>query len=342
MKKPIVAAGFVFFSFLFPLQALAQSFEKVYIFGDSLSDTGNVHGATFDPNLGIGLPPPPYFPGRFSNGFVWLDYFTQDLGLTPTPFINVLGGTPPTDGINFAFGGATSGIDNTINQELLGLQEQLIAFSQIVPSADADALYIVWAGANDYLPTESSFVPFTTPNQSIANISFAVNSLATAGAKNIMVVNLPELGKLPLTLASNDANRLNTLTQEHNQLLASLEQTLNPDINLISLDVNSLFNQVLTNPQEFGFTNVTDACIFNPECRDNPTVQNQYFFWDIIHPTTAAHQLIGNLASEALEPEPPASVPEPTSVVALLAFGALGTGSMLKRKQKTNSTKSRF
>jgi hypothetical protein len=34
------------------------------------------------------------------------------------------------------------------------------------------------------------------------------------------------------------------------------------------------------------------------------------------------------------QPTEPQPVPEPTSVLGLLAFGALGTGSMLKRKQK--------
>ena len=41
MKKEFVAAGFVLLSFMSPLKATAADFDKLYVFGDSLSDTGN-------------------------------------------------------------------------------------------------------------------------------------------------------------------------------------------------------------------------------------------------------------------------------------------------------------
>jgi phospholipase/lecithinase/hemolysin len=70
--------------------------------------------------------------------------------------------------------------------------------------------------------------------------------------------------------------------------------------------------------------------------------QNQYLFWDGFHPTTAAHQYIADLAYSVVNSEPSSSVPEPGSALGVLAFGALGVGSRLKRKHKeASSVKSR-
>ena len=73
--------------------AQAQKYNKLVVFGDSLSDNGNL--ALFH-----AAPPPPYSDGRFSNGDVW----TQQLGFGElNGFGNVNGST------DFAFGGAETG-----------------------------------------------------------------------------------------------------------------------------------------------------------------------------------------------------------------------------------------
>jgi len=46
MKKQAIAAGFVLFYFMLPTKASAASFDQLYVFGDSLSDTGNIYNAT--------------------------------------------------------------------------------------------------------------------------------------------------------------------------------------------------------------------------------------------------------------------------------------------------------
>ncbi|MBD1807889.1 SGNH/GDSL hydrolase family protein [Microcoleus sp. FACHB-SPT15] len=336
MNKKAVATGFFLLSFLFPLRASAASFSNLYVFGDSLSDQGNVFNAT-----GGAIPPsPPYFDGRFSNGLVWVDYLVQDLGLEVNPFV---GNIDPTEGINFAFGGATTGVENTISLTfpqvpgLPGLQQQISFFTNTVPAADPNALYIVWAGANDYSPTDGTFIPFQDPDTTIANLSQAVTSLANVGAKNIMVVNLPDLGRLPISLNTPDSERLTTLTESHNAALEDLSQSFDSSINLILFDVNESVEQVFATPQEFGFTNVTTPCLFVQSCVINPDVQNQYLFWDERHPTTAAHQLVGDFALAALNADDPTGVPEPASAIGLLAIGALGAGSALKRKKREQS-----
>jgi phospholipase/lecithinase/hemolysin len=335
-KKAIATTGFFLLSFLFPLRASAASFSNLYVFGDSLSDQGNVFNAT-----GGAIPPsPPYFDGRFSNGLLWVDYLAQDLGLDVNPFV---GSADPTEGINFAFGGATTGGENTISltfpqlPNLPGLQQQISFFTNLVPVADPNALYIVWAGANDYSPTDGTFVPFQDPDTTIANLSQAVTSLANVGAKNIMLVNLPDFGKTPVSLNTPESEELSALIDAHNAAVEELSQSFDPALNLILFDVNEGIDQLFAAPQEFGFTNVTTPCLFVQSCVTNPDEQNQYLFWDERHPTTAAHQYVGDLALAALNAEDPTGVPEPASAMGLLAIGALGAGSVLKRKNRDHS-----
>jgi phospholipase/lecithinase/hemolysin len=343
MRKQIATAGFVLFSFLLPLKALAASFTQMYVFGDSLSDSGNFFNASLQAT-GTGSPPFPYFNGRFSNGSNWIDYLAQDLNLNPTLYTELSQGITPTQGINFAFGGSTTGQANTIDPRVPGLQQQIGLFASLFPtnqSADPNALYILWAGANDYLPTQSTtFTPFTTPETTIGNLSFALSTLAGKGAKNFLVVNLPDLGKLPSTRSTQDSSRLNTLTGQHNNSLTTtlnaLSPTLGSNLNIKLLDVNFLVNDGISNPARYGFTNVTDACINNLSCvTGGQTVQNQYLFWDRIHPTTASHKKIAELAFSELHAK---SVPEPISVVGTVVFGVLVTGWKHKRKTKQLST----
>lgn len=311
MKKQIVTTGFVLFSFMLPLKATAATFSQIYVFGDSLSDTGNSLNAT-------GLPPsPPYFQGRFSNGPVWTEYLANDLGLSPQ------------QQTNYAFGGANTGNDNTLIpgvQGLPGLQQQIDSFKATNTSADPNALYVVWAGANDYLSRST-----TNPNVPVNNLSTAVSSLAGYGAKNIMVANLPDLGKLPGTSGDIQVSSgLSALSEAHNEGLAA---NLNlprqqSDVNIIPVDVNSLFKQAIANPQKFNFTNVTQSCLTQTSVCANP---DKYLFWDDIHPTTVSHELVGDLAFSSLESK---AVPEPAATLGILTIGTLGAIALHKRRVK--------
>lgn len=269
-------------------------FDALYVFGDSFSDVGNTLDAT-QRSLGEGLPPSlPYFQGRFSNGPVWVEYLATLLGLTSKR------------NTNFAISGATTGSRNTFIPDRLpslpGLQQQLNSFKALLLAAnqliESRALYIIWAGANDYLSGGS-----TNPAVPIENLSNAVTSLAGIGAKTILVINLPPLGELPATRKDSQQSAfLNALTQAHNSALTTrlqlLSLALGPRANIILFDVHSLFDRVLTEPTKFGFTNATDSNLEHLAKFQGYT--DQFFFWDGIHPTTAAHMLLAKSALAAL------------------------------------------
>jgi phospholipase/lecithinase/hemolysin len=223
MKKQIVATGFVLFSFMLPLKATAATFSQLFVFGDSLSDTGNAFIATgglVNPTQAT-PPSPPYFPGRFSNGPIWVDTLAQKLNVNLTPFL-ALSSPDPTASINFAVGGATTGEFNAFVPSPpfppSGLQAQINAFTSLKAAglpADSNALYTVLAGGNDFISGSID------PSGSVKNVSKAVTDLYNAGARNILVGNLPDLGKTPRALGFDPLNPVLPGTSQLGTLLTN-------------------------------------------------------------------------------------------------------------------------
>jgi phospholipase/lecithinase/hemolysin len=283
-------------------------FSNLYVFGDSLSDTGNAFQAT-----GGILAASPCGDRRFANELVWIDYLADYLWLSFQPSTSIR----PGEGINFAMGGATTGAENLFPAtvpnlpELPGLQQQIQTFTASLKrkKADPNALYIIWVGAMDYLPFVNDVPQQTDPSVPISNLTTAVKALAKAGAKHILLVNLPDLAKMPQArqamggalLGSSAIASLSTLVVAHNQALAewiarsrsgSAKEYL-PNTNLMGFDVNAVFNEIIADAKHFGFRNTTEAW----EPGKQPS---EYVFWDKMHPTSKVHQLIARAALEAL------------------------------------------
>ncbi|BAY48758.1 lipolytic enzyme, G-D-S-L [Scytonema sp. HK-05] len=277
-------------------------FSDFYVFGDSFSDTGNVFALT----KGI-FPDFPNYQGRFSNGKIWIETLAQQLSVSANP------------AYNFAVGGASAGTQNILNfldpnnpgkpvpisyDPLPGIQTTIDTFVAQTSSADPNALYVVWGASNDYVGFASTDVETT-----VHNLETSINKLAAIGAKNFLVPNLFDLGKLPLAQQSSSdvKERLTKVSQEHNhslsEALIGLEQS--KKVNIINLDVSSLFDDIIAEPAKFGFSNVTDDFLTSGTTNPDP-----YLFWNIIHPTTLGHDLIADEAAKAIT-----SVPEVLEIV---------------------------
>ncbi len=254
-----------------------EPINELYVFGDSLSDVGTVFRATG----GTYPPSPTYFQGRYSNGRVWAEYLADRLHLS----------SRQTN--NFACGGATTGSER--NTLVPGLLTQVQSFTQTHQQTNPDGLYVLWAGANDYLQGVSSA---TVP---VENLTGAITSLVGVGAKKILVANLPDLGQLPATRTSANSASLSALTQAHNQGLRRSLKLLSQqysDLQIVTLDANTLYRDAITNPAAFGFTNVISSCLSGSRACGN---SDQFLFWDGIHPTTAAHRILGEAAFSAIQ-----------------------------------------
>jgi len=294
----------------------AASFSQIYAFGDSLVDTGNAFALTTS-ILGTGIPPEPYFEGHFSNGPVLPEYLAADLGIPET---------------SLGFGGATSGEQGLLlfgGGPILpvpGLLSQVDQFVATSTGVDPDALYVLWAGAVDYL-----FAGVTNPVGPVGNITGAIDSLSNAGAQHFLVGNLPDLGNLPLPqllgLPPDAIAGLNLVSDAHNGLLADTLSTLNTstDLSIELLDANALLRSALAGEQ--GFSNVSDPCTLTPSCVSDPTVQASFLFWDEVHPTTQAHRIVADVALAQLQDDPVAT-PEPTAMVGLTVLGLLAIGGL--------------
>lgn len=320
---PLAAGTLALTPLTAPRPAEAQ-FSRVIAFGDSLTDNGNV--LAISTGLGNPIPKPPYFNGRMSNGPVWVETFASILGV-PLTDIAVTGSRTDTSNVGNTIPGVPPGTFPGMQTQVNGF---LAANGGVV---DPNALYVLWGGANDYLNGGQ-----LTPDNPVNNIAGQMISLATAGARNFLVANLPDLGSVPLTSGSPASPGLNLLTAAHNTGLSTALtnfQASRPETTVSLLDVNSLFRQAILNPGAFGFTNVTDNYVTNNGGIQglNPTVigvgdPNNYLFWDELHPTATTHNLIASQALAAVSPEP--------GSLALAGVGLFGVAAVARRRRRTS------
>jgi outer membrane lipase/esterase len=326
-KKISVAIAFSVVSNLLPFKALAGDYDQLFIFGDSLSDNGNLYRIT-----GGTIPlSPPYFKGRFSNGPIWVEVLGSYLNIDANKTTN------------YAVGGSTSGNTNVLSESLIiplpSLSSQINDFTSAPINPSPNALFILWAGANDYLiqPTEKRA---TNTQIVVNNLSNAITTLINKGARNIIVPNLPDLGKTPQERSQGTADTTTALIKSHNTNLNSALQEIakNHNINIVPLDINALFNEVIDQPERYGLTNINDPC-FDQQAGTICSNPDEYLFWDQVHPTDRGHQFIAEY-TEAVLNAPAAIVPQAEIALHIAQTQAQLIDDRLLALQNTSQTQS--
>ncbi|MDJ0783554.1 MAG: SGNH/GDSL hydrolase family protein [Desulfosarcinaceae bacterium] len=275
-RKSCVFTIILTLAIVLPTISAASQFTHLVVFGDSLSDDGNLFA--LDPGS---VPANRYFQGRLSNGPVWAEY---------------LAGADLLDSIlvNNAYAAAT-----TDGSSPPGLGLQVAAYTAAA-SALPDALYAIWIGANDFLGGAVDV------QRTASNIAAALEDLAEFGARHILVVDLPDLGATPRNNGNpGTAQAASGLTQRFNGELADVVaefQDAYPAVAVYTFSVFDLFADVVANPAAYGIGNTNDVCP-NFLVDDDFENDGDYLFWDDLHPTTEAHSEIARSVAETL-PEP--------------------------------------
>jgi phospholipase/lecithinase/hemolysin len=314
-------ASWIFmFCLALSLPAAAQtSFKKIVVFGTSLSDPGNAFalvGGTNTPpdydNDPFNVPNTPYARGghHFSNGATWIEQFARPIGLAGNvgPAFRGSGGAT-----NYAVGGARAREFG----ESPTLSVQVGAFlQQFGGSAPSNALYVIEMGGNDLrdalgalLVDPTGGTSFAIVGAALAAINGNIRALHAAGARNFLVWNAPNIGLTPAIapLGPGVVGFADFLALTFNAGLESEFSTLRSElaaIQIVTLNVYERINGVVLSPDpaEFGFTNVNTACIKPDTAPFACQNADEYFFWDGIHPTKAAHAIIAQTAASVLAP----------------------------------------
>lgn len=319
-----------------PLVALANStFSNLFVFGDSLSDTGNLASSyallaglpapTLPPQPpGSGFNGPYYQNSRPSNGPVWIEHLAVGLGLATAAAPALLGGN------NYAFASARTGLNwPTPPGDIPGVATQALAlWGGSTPIADPNALYVVVGGGNDMRDARAQFTGMSPVDvaghgaaaiAAINNLALTLTYLAARGARNVMISTLPDIGQAPeaallsaafnlpdLQAASSDA------ADQFNALIASTLMGLGTGLGLhmTLLDMAGLTDDILAHPASFGITNTLSPCA-GFEYSSGASCDTSLFS-DVLHPSAYTHSLI------ALEALAVLGVPEPD---ALALFG---------------------
>ena len=269
-----------------PGLAWSMPYGDMYVFGDSFSDSGNAFIAT-----GGTDPDPVLYPQhRFTNSLNYADMMAAEMGLALNPSL-MPGGT------NYAVGGARTSYGAGNMTEQLGLFTL-----QNGPVADADALYVLWGGGNN-IRDMLLHLAVTDVVQTADDLQAMAIMLHDMGAEHILLPNLPSLGLTPEVVALGGGAQLiaDVYTQQFNQELAqNIDELALMGIDVMTVDVYALVNDMVFNPGDYGLLNTDTACLLDGPLLCNP---DTYLFWDTIHPTSAGHAALAS-AFLAEEPEP--------------------------------------
>lgn len=331
------------FAGLFCLSALscqavfAAEIDKIIVFGDSLSDNGNVYAISAAAHKVVPLVPvipntSVYYHGRFSNGPVWADDLAKNMNV---------------DLKDYAYGGAwiepitVSKLSMPIS---VPMQVNFFLVEAAMDFNTSKHLYVIWAGGNDYINGRSD--PEYATTNSVNILKDQIDWLRYYGAKNFLIMNLPDISLTPEVtrrgaVAVADAKQI---TLMHNRKLEDMikrEQADNPQDKIILGDFTDYMDDVVANPGKYNLKNVKDACYgggftynlsdsmdsrevaaakeANIDIVNNSSLHEaylvsrlassgkkpcsnpeDYLFWDHLHPTRTAHQIVATMSQALL------------------------------------------
>ncbi len=288
--KPCLPLAVTVLAFQMAGAVLAQTptppFSAIYAFGDCLSDTHT---------------PPPFlnWSNRWSNGPMWIELLSTNLGLSYVANRNY----SVTGSATFDVWGQVVGAGT--------------------PNSASNALFTVWAGPVDFyyhLGENDFFGPYTSPTndlvwnsaitQGTRYLSNMVVRLYSKGARSILLANVDDVSRQPVVIRTHNAQTRGVLRQRVEQFNAAIAAAMaaldasRPDLRLICPDAFGLINGFIDHPADYGMTKTYPAAMQDPALTDRSLngPGADYVFWDEYgHPTAKGHEWIAALYLEAIQ-----------------------------------------
>ena len=326
MNKKVFTWFLIAFICFLPLSSFATTIDKIVVFGDSLSDTGNVS------HIFKGKIPrnPPYFAGRFSDGLIWIEKVAEKFQLN-TNSVNEFS--------DHAFAGAWGSDENesdplsyfTLSSEI----DDYMTFECKDKASEANHLFVIWIGNNDYLAGNLSLDIETAADKTVTAIMSGIDTLIEHGAVNFLILDITDLGQTPSSVEAGleTSSRRTQLSYAHNAKLALALQEKrlsNTSLKIIEVNLMPYFRDLVEHPANHNLKIVDKPCydgdygsldehdkliksnsllkdtfynhhqiaIQNWSICPNP---NDYIYWDHLHPTSYVHQLLANYTLETLK-----------------------------------------
>ena len=279
-----------------------HGYSRIFIFGASFMDPGNHFAVTGE------TAHPPFEPINFAsygvgghrptNGHTWVEVLAQEMGLND--WSKPAYRDPAFGNYAFSYGRAR---DVTPDPVEASLYDQVIYWkangfctgSPMHPMNDT--LFIVDTAYRDLLDVALGADGDVVVPEMMASLAFNIGELYNCGARHLLIPNLPDLGTAPITPDGGEASGREQSEDYNEALEFFVVGPFSGVMNISYVDFFDFVDIVMGMPETFGFTNVTDPCI-TPYVTKGAFCKkrDEYFWWDLLHPTKKAHALLGDYA----------------------------------------------
>jgi phospholipase/lecithinase/hemolysin len=266
-----------------PATLTITPFNSIHCFGYSWT---SAHTGEWD-------PPTLYWQGRPSNGPLWPELISTNLGLAYIEANNPA----------FASAGATEVLDQ-VNNFLAPPKPQLSLYFLMF----SDDILLAFPPPDVNVTNDTAWHQIIQTG--ILNNSNAVSQLYAKGARSIVIQSEIDLSAAPRAFRDFGTNtaalsKVSEYSTAYNTgfrtAMISLSQT-KPDLRMVWVDMFSQLNDVLANPAKYGFTKSTNDALNDLALTDKSFTGPgaDYVFWNPLHGTAKLHELIKEWTLEAL------------------------------------------
>ena len=269
-------------------------FNSIYCFGYSWTDTQDlIHGCG-----GPTACPSCYWQGRYSNGPMWPELLSTNLGLIYAA----------ADNYAHCGAGASDVLGQTVNFSAPAKPELSLYFlmfsDDILRGFPPDGL------GTGYLNVTNEVAWNQVIETGILDNSNAVSRLYARGARAVVVQSEIDGSKFPTAISSfgNDTAGLANIGEYCTLYNLGFSNAVNafsqtkPDLRIVWVDLYTKLNDVIADPAQYGFTQTTVDALDDPGLTDKSLTGPgaDYVFWNGLHPTAKVHALMAAWTLEAL------------------------------------------